>query len=122
MDIFLDLHSLNGFSEQISQQVRQQIVTHKIKPGDKLPTVRELADKLKVNFNTVARAYRILARTGLIVSHQRRGSYILDRPELDDHLRLEALDALSVHYLEEVAELGFHKNIAIENLMKFFDP
>jgi GntR family transcriptional regulator len=79
-----------------------------LKPGDQLPTVRQLALELRVNFNTVARAYRMLDEAGLISTQQGRGTYILERPSaaMQDKLRHELLKSLTQHYLEEARHLG----------------
>ena len=49
---------------QLSEQVKHAIASGELKPGDQLPTVRQLAADLRVNFNTIARAYRALEQTG----------------------------------------------------------
>ncbi|WP_322508231.1 GntR family transcriptional regulator, partial [Anaerolinea sp.] len=54
----LDFRSGVPIYEQIVAHVRQQIESGALQPGDQLPTVRQLALELRVNFNTVARAYR----------------------------------------------------------------
>jgi GntR family transcriptional regulator len=80
-----------------------------IKPGDQLPTVRALAQELRVNFNTVARAYRLLDEAGVISTQQGRGTYIMEKPppEAADRLRREALVALARRTIREGTQLGF---------------
>ena len=67
---------------QIAEQFEQRIADGELKPGDQLPTVRELANELEVNFNTVARAYRILDDSGSISTQQGRGTYVIE-PDSD---------------------------------------
>ena len=62
--------------EQLIRQIKHAIVTGVIKPGDQLPTVRDLAIELIVNPNTVARAYRELEQAGLVDSNTRRGTIV----------------------------------------------
>jgi GntR family transcriptional regulator len=64
---------------QIVEQVQNWLNTGVIKPGDQLPTVRQLASELRVNFNTIARAYRILDDAGMISTQRGRGTYLLDQ-------------------------------------------
>jgi DNA-binding transcriptional regulator YhcF (GntR family) len=118
MDIRLDLRSNIPIYIQIVEQVRQLVAGGLLRPGDQLPTVRALASELRVNFNTVARAYRLLDEAGIISTQQGRGTYILDEPvaEIDEHLRLAALGALARRFLEESARLGFSPRQAIEHL------
>jgi GntR family transcriptional regulator len=94
---------------QIMEQVRQQVSSGKLQPGDQLPTVRQLATELRVNFNTVARAYRLLDEAGLISTQQGRGTYIweMPSPQVVERLRHESLQGLTRHYLHEAQRLGF---------------
>jgi GntR family transcriptional regulator len=107
-NIQLDFRSGTPIYTQIVEQVKQQVVGGELKPGDQLPTVRALALELRVNFNTVARAYRLLDEAGIISTQQGRGTFILDvpPPERTDKLRQQALTALTRDYLIEAHRLG----------------
>ncbi len=80
MLISLDFRSGQPIYVQIIEQIRQMVAAGELKPGDQLPTVRQLATDLRVNFNTVARAYRLLDEAGLISTQQGRGTYIWEIP------------------------------------------
>jgi GntR family transcriptional regulator len=90
-----------------------------LNPGDQLPTVRQLATDLRVNFNTIARAYRLLDEAGLISTQQGRGTYIWETPtpETTQKLRRQELEELTRHYLSEAAALGF----SIEEVQRDFE-
>ena len=107
-NIHIDFRSGVPIYTQVVEQVKQQLVSGLLKPGDQLPTVRALALELRVNFNTVARAYRLLDETGVISTQQGRGTYILEvpPPERTDKLRQQALEALTRDYLSDVLRLG----------------
>jgi len=107
-NIQLDFRSGTPIYTQIVEQVKQQVVSGELSPGDQLPTVRALALELRVNFNTVARAYRLLDESGIISTQQGRGTYILEAPppERTDKLRQQALEALTRNYLSEAFHLG----------------
>lgn len=94
---------------QIIEQVKQAIASGELKPGDQLPTVRQLAADLRINFNTVARAYRLLDEKGIISTQHGRGTYILDTPTGRDmqRLRRQQIIILGEHYVEEAEKLGF---------------
>src|SRR5512136_2368338 len=81
----------------ILRQVPRLLAGGRLRPGDQLPTVRELAVQLGVNFNTVARAYRLLDEAGVVSTQQGRGTYILEMPppEVAERLRLESVTALA---------------------------
>lgn len=74
----LDLRSGIPATVQIFTQVQQAIASGALVTGDQLPTVRQLASDLRVNFNTIARAYRMLDDAGLISTQQGRGTYIIE--------------------------------------------
>ena len=78
MQILIDFRSSQPITTQIVEQIRQMITTGVLQPGDQLPTVRQLATDLRVNFNTVARAYRILDEAALISTQQGRGTVYLE--------------------------------------------
>lgn len=68
------------------------VATRLLRPGDRLPTVRELATELVVNANTVARAYRELEQAGTIATSPGRGSFIAESsatPSADRYTKLE---------------------------------
>lgn len=104
----LDFRSGTPIYTQIVEQVKQQVLNGELKPEDQLPTVRALALELRVNFNTVARAYRLLDEAGIISTQQGRGTYILEvpPPERTNKLRQQALEALTRDYLNEALRLG----------------
>jgi len=97
---------------QIVNQVQAQIASGILKPGHQLPTVRALAEELRVNFNTVARAYRILDEARIISTQQGRGTYITEipPPKITEKLRREALEALTERYIAEAIRLDFSKD------------
>jgi GntR family transcriptional regulator len=94
---------------QIVNQIQAQVAGGILNPGDQLPTVRALAEELRVNFNTVARAYRILDEARIISTQQGRGTYITEipPPKVTEKLRKEALEALTQRYISEAMRLDF---------------
>jgi GntR family transcriptional regulator len=105
----LDFRSGLPIYIQIMNQIEQQVSGGMLKPGDQLPTVRALASELRINFNTVARAYRLLDEAGVISTQQGRGTYILVKPppEIEKKLREETLEALARQYIGEGKRLNF---------------
>lgn len=109
MDLELDFRSHAPIYLQIVEHIKSQVATGALSPGDQLPTVRQLAADLRVNFNTVARAYRMLDEAGLISTQQGRGTYVLEQlpPEQAEGLRQVTLRGLVRSFLEEAARWGF---------------
>lgn len=105
----LDFHSGLPIYTQIVNQISGRVANGILKPGDQLPTVRALALELRVNFNTVARAYRILDEARIISTQQGRGTYIMEKPppKVTEKLRQETLAGLTQRYVSEAMRLGF---------------
>lgn len=112
----LDFRSDVPLTNQIVVQIQHQLAEGVLHPGDQLPTVRAMATELRVNFNTVARAYRILDEAGIISTQQGRGTYILEQPPAlsSERLRRESLQALAQRYLNEARRLGFDRQQALQ--------
>lgn len=108
----IDFRSGLSIYTQIVNQIQAQVVGGVLRPGNQLPTVRALAEELRVNFNTVARAYRILDEARIISTQQGRGTYITDvpPPKVSEKLRRESLEALTQRYISEAVRLDFSKN------------
>jgi len=118
MNLELDFRSGIPIYLQVVDRIKEMIVNGKLKPGDQLPTVRTLALELRVNFNTVARAYRILDENEIISTQQGRGTYILDMPppEVTESIRRQSIEALTQRYLADADRLGITPKQLIEIL------
>jgi GntR family transcriptional regulator len=75
----IDLAARVPVYEQIANGLRTELVSGQFSPGEKLPTVRTLAIKLGVHHNTVAEAYRQLAKEGWLELKRHRGAIVRDR-------------------------------------------
>lgn len=107
---------------QLERALRAAIATGKLKPGDQLPTVRQMAVDLRVNANTVARVYADLERNGVLETRRGVGSFISATPaqahpprEYDRRLRafvtriLADTDAQGLSLDDVIDALGAHK-------------
>lgn len=77
-----------------------------LRHGERLPTVRELAGQLDLNFNTVARAYRLLDRGGVVSAQQGRGTFMLTNRSSGREKRI-ALQTLTAQYIAEARRQNF---------------
>ena len=77
--VSLNLESPVPAYRQIADDLRRHLVDERLKPGDLLPPIRQLALDLGVHFNTVALAYRLLADEGWLELKRRRGATVIAR-------------------------------------------
>ncbi len=108
MNLEIDFRSGIPIYLQVVERIKERIAGGSLPPGAQLPTVRSLALDLRVNFNTIARAYRILDEVGMISTQQGRGTYVLQvsPPEVSEKIRQKALAALTQRYLADAERLG----------------
>jgi GntR family transcriptional regulator len=76
--IRIDTSSFTPFYEQVKLQLKARIRRGVLRPGDPLPSIRELASSLLLNPNTVARAYRELEQEGLITTRKGKGCFVAE--------------------------------------------
>jgi GntR family transcriptional regulator len=77
--VSVNLESSIPAYRQIAHELRRHLVEERLRPGDLLPPVRQLALDLGVHFNTVALAYRLLADEGWLELKRRRGAAVIER-------------------------------------------
>jgi GntR family transcriptional regulator len=108
MDFRLDLKSGVPVYRQIIDQVHAARASAAIRPGDQLPTVRQLAVDLSINPNTVMRAYRELELTGALTTHQGTGTFITQaKVEPNSEERERKLDQLVAEFVARAGREGF---------------
>jgi GntR family transcriptional regulator len=93
---------------QIMEEIKHLIASGQLAPGDKLPTVRQLAVDLAINPNTVAKAYDELRRENILDVRQGIGTFVKqDIPELGEETRRKKLRALCEAFVLEAQQYGF---------------
>jgi len=107
--IRIDPESRVPLYAQIVEQIQAHIAAGQLTPGDQLPTIRQLATDLRINFNTVVRAYLELEREGLISTQRGRGTFVADSPEEEAlaEMREEKMDLIVATALQELFNLGY---------------
>lgn len=113
--ILLDYQDRRPIYEQVTEKFRILILRGVLKPGDKMPSVRQLAMELSINPNTIQRAYMALEQEGFIYPVKGRGNFVSDSTDIK---RLERRT-----YLEQFQEsvlngknLGLDKEVLIEQI------
>ena len=113
----LDIRSGVPVYRQIIDQVLGGIAAGNLKPGDQLPTVRQLAVDLAINPNTVVRAYRELEIRGVLATQQGTGTFITDKkPEKNDLEHRRRVAQLAGELLAKAGAEG----ITLQELLEYF--
>jgi DNA-binding transcriptional regulator YhcF (GntR family) len=123
IDIHIDDSAQTPLYEQLVERVKQLIATNQVKPGERLPTVRQLAQSLHVNPGTVARAYRELEQEGMVTSRRGGGTIVSARGDdsrlllmrqtrLSSMMSNNILEALSLGYSPEELEAAFSLHLS----------
>jgi GntR family transcriptional regulator len=115
----IDVKSGVPFYRQIIEQVKFSIARGRLKPGDQLPTVRQLAVDLSLNPNTVIRAYRELEIENVLETQQGSGTYVgHKRPEIDRLERQRMLDQILTDLLARASSYGFTVEDVLDGLRR----
>ncbi len=117
MKFYIDPASGVPFYRQIIDQIKYAIARGELRPGDQLPTVRQLAVDLAINPNTVGKAYSQLEILGILQTQQGSGTFISpQKVEVSELERQEKLDSLCREFITSAASYGFTLNELIEAL------
>ncbi|MBO5373622.1 MAG: GntR family transcriptional regulator [Lachnospiraceae bacterium] len=98
---------------QIIEVIQLDIISGKYAPGEKLPSVRDLAQEAAVNPNTMQKALAELERTGLVFSQRTSGRFITEDTKMIDDLKAALAKEKIEEFLENMQKLGFKKEETI---------
>ena len=123
MQLSIDKDTPISVSEQVKVQILTLIESGRLAEGERLPTVKELADSLNLNYNTVAAVYRALEREGYLEQNRRAGTKVASNPpqnterSLSSHLGAafaERLNALGLDPGEAIKLVAAHASLRSE--------
>lgn len=117
MNIIITNSSGIPIFEQIENAIKEAIFSNELKEGEMLPSVRSLANDLKISFLTVKRAYDELEKAGFIKTVQGKGSYV--SPKNLDLIKEEKLKEIQ-DYIEKIYEVSKLSNISKEEISELF--
>ena len=108
--ISVDARDPTPIYAQLERGLRAAMATGRLRPGDQLPTVRQLAVDLRVNANTVAKVYAFLERAGVLETRRGVGTFVSARTPApqEEVLRRSELNRLVDRFLAELSHHGFH--------------
>ncbi|MFE9169198.1 GntR family transcriptional regulator [Streptomyces kebangsaanensis] len=105
----LDKRDTRPLHEQVAGAIRRAIAEGECRPGDRLPSARDLSQALDINVNTVLRGLRGLRDEGLLEFRRGRGVTVAEDAEQHSGLRIRVRDLMA-----EAARLGYSRNDLIE--------
>ncbi len=104
---------------QIIEHMKLFIISGELSPGDKLPSVRDMAADAGVNPNTMQRAMSELERSGLVYANRTSGRYITDNNECIAAVKLEAAKNAVAGFLSQMERIGYNREETIRILENF---
>jgi len=104
---------------QLVENLRIKIISGKFKPGQRLPSVRELALITKVNPNTMQKALAELEEEGLIYTERTNGKFVTDNQELIEKIKIELAKEKVKNYIADMNDIGITYDEAILYLQEF---
>lgn len=104
--------------KQLADIFISDIIAKKIKSGDKLESIRELAIKYNLNVNTVTNAFKYLENLGLTETKRGLGTYITEDLSIIENIKLNKLNELIDEFIDTMKKMGFSKKEIIEKLQE----
>lgn len=103
---------------QLVEQLKMYIISGKIKPGERLPSVRDLALQTRVNPNTMQKALVELEEMNLVYTERTNGRFVTNDQKLIDKYKQNYAEEVSNKYFLNMERIGFDKNTTIDYLNK----
>ncbi|AGF28529.1 GntR family transcriptional regulator [Bacillus velezensis] len=104
---------------QIADRIYYRLVRSELSPGDKLPSVREMAVQMKVNPNTIQRTYSEMERLGIVETRRGQGTFIAERSDLKAELKDRLTKDVFKRFIQEMAELGLSPEEMLEGIKQY---
>ena len=104
---------------QVINELKKRMVKGELKPGEKMPSNRELAVLFKVNQNTAARIYREMESMGLCYTKRGIGTFVSGEDDMISVLKKEMAEELVRNFMQEMEDLGFQKGDIIDRIADY---
>lgn len=99
---------------QLMEKIQLKIICGTYKPGEKLPSVRDIASEASVNPNTMQKALTELERTGLVFSRRTSGRFITEDSNMINTMRNDLAKDQINNFLKSMAKIGYSKEETIK--------
>lgn len=118
--IQLDLSDHRPLYEQIKDKIKLLIINGVLHTDEKIPSVRELAQQLTINPNTIQRAYRDLESEGYIYSIRAKGSFVAPSENVESKVKMKALETDFSDMVRKARYLGVEKQELFDKIDEIF--
>ena len=118
--IQLDLSDHRPLYEQIKDKIKLLIINDVLHTDEKIPSVRELAQQLTINPNTIQRAYRDLESEGYIYSIRAKGSFVAPSENVESKVKMKALETGFSDMVRKARFLGVEKQELFDKIDEIF--
>ncbi|OYD08945.1 GntR family transcriptional regulator [Paludifilum halophilum] len=114
-----EFHPSSPIYLQLAERINRQILRRELRPGDKLPSVREMAIQSHVNPNTVNRTYSELERMGIVESRRGQGTFITEDEKRLSQLREDLRNRQIEFFVRAMGEMGFNPEEIVSGLQDY---
>lgn len=104
---------------QVIRELQKKMIKGELKPGDKMPSNRELAVLYKVNQNTAARIYREMESEGYCYTKRGIGTFVSEEESMFENLKKEMAEEVLHNFMREMKDLGFKKDDIIVRITDY---
>lgn len=113
----MNFNNKNPIYLQIIDNIKNDISSGKLKAGDKLPSVRQMSEELKVNPNTILRTFRELEILGITYTQRGMGTFITEDDNKMKEIKQNAIDTLIQNYIDGMRKL----NLSDQDILKIIE-
>ncbi len=107
--------------QQVIEEIKKEMVSGRLKPGDKLPSSRELAIKYAINPNTAARVYSEMESMGLSYTKRGIGTFVVENTEVIRDLKEEIIERQFKELDEQLSMLGYRPEEIVDMLRNYYE-
>lgn len=119
--IQIDNNCSKALYEQIYEEIKRLILSKALKPDEKLPSVREMAAMVKINPNTIQRAYKSLEEDNYIYTVKGKGNFVKSSEELRS-IHIKNMEDKLNEIVNSLKELGLKENYIVDLVKKVLNP
>lgn len=116
-----DFQPAKPIYRQIAEKIYFQVIRGEIKPGEKLPSVREMAVQTGVNPNTVQRTYQEMERKGVVETRRGQGTFVTENECVLQDLKEEMKSDIIESFVQRMHELGYQNEHILHSLKKYLE-